>query len=64
MIRVNGADNELATCSVAQLLVALAIDQRGIAVAVDGEIIRRSAWEVTTVDDGSSVEIVTAVAGG
>ena len=64
MIRVNGADSDLATSSVAQLLAALAIDQRGIAVAVDGEIIRRSAWEVTTVVDGSSVEIVTAVAGG
>lgn len=64
MIRINGADRDLATSSVAQLLVALEIDQRGIAVAVDGEIIRRSAWEVTTVDDGSSVEIVTAVAGG
>jgi sulfur carrier protein len=64
VIRINGADRDLATSSVAQLLVALEIDQRGIAVAVDGEIIRRSAWEVTTVDDGSSVEIVTAVAGG
>ncbi len=64
MIRVNGVERELAELTVSALLSALEIDPRGIAVAIDGEIVRRSAWDETSVDDGSSVEIVTAVAGG
>ena len=64
MIRVNGVEREWSATSVATLLTTFSIDPRGIAVAIDGEVVRRSAWAETPVDDGSSVEIVTAVAGG
>ena len=37
---------------------------RGIAVAVDGEVVPRGAWETTTLSDGARVEIVVAVQGG
>jgi sulfur carrier protein len=64
MIRVNGAEREGAGATVVALLEQLVIDPRGIAVALDGEIVRRSAWDSTVIEDGSSVEIVTAAAGG
>jgi sulfur carrier protein len=64
MIRVNGEDQEFTSESVEELLQRLSIESRGVAVAIDGEIVRRSEWNVTRVVDGSTIEIVTAVAGG
>ena len=64
MIKVNGVEHEYRPGAVDQLLARLAIEPRGIAVAIDGEIVRRSAWHTTDVGDGSVVEIVTAAAGG
>ena len=64
MIRVNGVEREWTATSVTALVATLALVPRGIAVAIDGEIVRRSAWDTPAVEDESSVEIVTAVAGG
>jgi sulfur carrier protein len=64
MITLNGVDQEHVPESVRDLLTRLGIEPRGIAVAIDGEIIRRADWEVTPVIDESVIEIVTAVAGG
>jgi sulfur carrier protein len=38
--------------------------ERSVAVAVDGEVVPRSAWPVTAVPDGARVEVVTAMQGG
>ncbi len=38
-------------------------EQRGVAVARNGEIVRRDAWS-ETVEDGDEIEIVRAVQGG
>ncbi len=64
MITLNGVDQEHVRESVRDLLTRLGIEPRGIAVAIDGEIVRRSDWEATPVVDESVIEIVTAVAGG
>jgi sulfur carrier protein len=37
---------------------------RGVAVAVDGEVVPRSAWDQTELSDGQRVEIVGAIQGG
>lgn len=37
---------------------------RGVAVAVDGEVVSRSAWETTSIQEGQKIEIVRAVQGG
>ena len=39
-------------------------DARGIAVAVNAEVIRKEAWTTTSLDPGDDVEIVTASQGG
>lgn len=64
MIRVNGEDQPFVTESVEELLQSLSIEPRGVAVAIDGDIVRRSEWSGTLITDGSAIEIVTAVAGG
>ncbi len=64
-IEVNGEEQEVADGStVGALLDTLVDDRRGVAVAVDGEVVPRSTWDATTLDDGASVEVVGAVQGG
>jgi sulfur carrier protein len=37
---------------------------RGMAVAVDGEVVPRGRWDQTPVRDGAAIEVVVAVQGG
>jgi sulfur carrier protein len=41
-----------------------AADARGVAVAVEGEVVPRGDWERTVLRDGQSVEVVAAIQGG
>ena len=64
---VNGEQRELpAGATVASVLELLdvAADARGIAVALDGEVVPRSRWEAMMLRDGSRVEVVAAIGGG
>jgi sulfur carrier protein len=64
VITVNGEPREL-TGTVDELLDALGVEvRRGMAVAVDAEVVPKSEWATTEVGDGARVEIVTAVQGG
>jgi sulfur carrier protein len=64
VITVNGEPRAVAG-TVEDVLDALGIEvRRGMAVAVDAEVVPRSAWSTTQVADGARVEIVTAVQGG
>ena len=37
---------------------------RGVAVALEGEVVPRAAWQRTILEEGSRIEIVVAVQGG
>ena len=65
-IRINGETEPLAAATLAQLLDEKAVDtgQRGIAVALNGAVVPRSAWRDTALKPGDSVEIVRARQGG
>jgi sulfur carrier protein len=66
-IELNGERIELAEAiTVAQAVERLgaAGERRGIAVAVEGEVVPRSAWEETMLADGQRVEVVGAIQGG
>jgi thiazole synthase len=66
-LQLNGEQVELADgASVAAALSAAGAepDQRGVAVAVDGEVVPRSEWHEVELRDGQSVEVVAAVQGG
>jgi sulfur carrier protein len=38
--------------------------RRGVAVAVDGEVVPRGEWDATPLGDGAKVEVLQAVQGG
>jgi sulfur carrier protein len=64
-VTVNGDTRELPQdTTLADLVAQLTASPRGIAAAVDGEVVPRRAWPDTPLADGSVVEIVTAVQGG
>lgn len=46
------------------LVTALVPSARGVAAAVNGEVVPRRAWPDTPLTDGAVVEVVTAVQGG
>jgi sulfur carrier protein len=64
---VNGAPTEVpANATVADVVAALGREPagRGVAVAVDGEVVPRAAWEGTLVSEGARVEVLGAAQGG
>ncbi len=62
---VNGKMAELPDGATTAEAVRLLTDAvRGIAVAVNGEVVRRAAWDSTPLADGDQVEVLTAVQGG
>lgn len=64
-LTVNGAAAVLDDgTTVAQLVAARAADARRVAVARNGEVVPRSAWDRTDLQDGDAVEVLAAVAGG
>jgi thiazole synthase len=41
-----------------------AAEQRGVAVALDGEVVPRSEWERTEIAEGQTIEVLAAIQGG
>ena len=64
-LTVNGAASEVDDATtVAQLVAARAEEHRRVAVAVNGDVVPRSAWGTTGLQAGDAVEVLVAVAGG
>jgi sulfur carrier protein len=67
MILLNGQRSELrAGETVADALahLGLALDARGVAVAVDAEVVPRSNWESFVLGANARIEVLTAMQGG
>ncbi|MGN9765983.1 sulfur carrier protein ThiS [Micromonospora sp. SD12] len=64
-LTVNGAGRNLPGGStVADLVRAVTDQQRGLAVAVNGEVVPRTGWPATVLRDGDRVEVLSAAQGG
>ncbi len=66
-VELNGERVELpdgATVATAIDASGAAEDQRGVAVAVDGEVIPRSEWSSTALSEGQRIEVLAAIQGG
>jgi sulfur carrier protein len=67
MITVNGSAAELPDGAlIADVLDVLGVEpgRRGVAIAVDGEVVPRTQWDSTTLHEGAHVEVVQAIQGG
>ena len=66
-VRLNGDPAELrAEATVADAVEASGLEaaSRGVAVAVEGEVVHRREWAERRLSEGVSVEVVRAVQGG
>lgn len=65
-LTVNGGPAPLPAPATVAALVAAMSDSggRGIAVALNGEVVPRSAWDTTDLRSGDRVEVLTAAQGG
>lgn len=66
-VLINGEPAELPEgASVAAAVAAAGVDgePRGVAVALDGEVVPRARWDDTPVADSARVEVLRAVQGG
>jgi sulfur carrier protein len=50
--------------TLADVLAAHGVPDRGVAVAVSGEVVPRASWPSTPLREGAVVEVLTAVQGG
>ena len=65
-LTVNGVAEPLSATTVAALLAErdIAPGGRGVAVALNGAVVRRADWMTTVLNAGDTVEIVRAMQGG
>ncbi len=64
---VNGRPTELDDgTTIVDVLVAMGRDvsARGVAVALNGEVVPKGQWKTTEVGDGDRIEVLSAVGGG
>lgn len=64
---LNGEDRDLddgATVRAAVTATGASSEGRGVAVALDGEVVPRRRWDDVSLSEGQRVEVVQAVQGG
>ncbi len=67
MIVLNGRECDVRageTVAAALARLELSPDARGVAVAVDGEVVPRAQWESFALADEARIEVLTAMQGG
>jgi sulfur carrier protein len=64
-IEVNGEPRAVeAPCTLADLLVALELSGKRVAVALNRDVVMRSRYSQTSLAEGDRIEILEAVGGG
>lgn len=65
MIRINGEGAPLTAVTLAELLAEKGVtDGKGVAVALNGQVVRRQTWAETKLSAGDTIEIVRVRQGG
>ena len=63
-IQLNGEKTETASRTVAELLRETKAPDSGVAVALNGVVVRRGEWENAALKESDEIEIIRAVQGG
>jgi sulfur carrier protein len=64
-VLVNGKPTELDSgATVEAVLASLDLPDRGVAVAVDAEVVPRGEWPAHELSEGARVEVLRAIQGG
>lgn len=63
-IQLNGEKTETASRTIAELLRETNAPDSGVAVALNGVVVRRGEWENAVLKESDEIEIIRAVQGG
>jgi sulfur carrier protein len=64
-VKLNGEPRDLPDgARLAEAVAEVTEMASGVAAAVNGDVVPRGSWAVTSLRDGDQVEVVTAVQGG
>lgn len=64
-VTLNGESAEFGPATtIDDVITSLGIERRGVAVSLDREVVPRSKWASTPIDDGARIEVLAAAAGG
>ena len=64
LIKINGEQFDISDINVKKYLIDSGYDLMRVAVELNGEILPKSEYENTNLNDGDSVEVVSFVGGG
>ena len=64
MVKINGVEMNIQGKTVSQYLAENDYDGKRVAVELNGDILPKSKYEITILQDGDCVEIVCFVGGG
>jgi sulfur carrier protein len=64
LININGEIKKIETDSLQEMLLFFKIKKDAVAVELNGEIVPRSSYSDTKLNDGDKIEIVSFVGGG
>ena len=64
MVKVNGTELDIAGKTVMEYLATTNYDSKRIAVERNGDIVFKSQYDITILEDGDNLEIVSFVGGG
>ena len=64
MVKVNGTELDISGKTVSEYLATTNYDPKRIAIERNGDIVFKSQYAVTVLEDGDSLEIVSFVGGG
>ena len=64
MVKVNGTALDIAGKTLSEYLATTNYDPKRIAVERNGDIVFKSQYDATVIDDGDCLEIVSFVGGG
>ena len=64
-VTINGEEHEFPDATpLVEYVSSLGVNVKMIAIAYNGEVLRRDEWANVTLSDGDTVEVVRAVGGG
>lgn len=63
-ILINNEKKQTEATNVRELAAALALPERGVAIAINNSIVTRDKWETTAINEGDNVTIIKAAFGG
>ena len=63
-IKVNGAEKRSEAKNLAELAAELGLPDKGVAMAVDGKMVKRPEWEGKELQEGAAILIIRASCGG